>query len=60
MTYLLQHAARHPAFRRGVRGDRETLLKRPGYFGDAHIRALVEVTTERKLRLCRTRASSSS
>ena len=53
MTYLLQHAARHPAFRRGVRLDLETLLNRPGYFGDAHIRAFVEDTTERKLRLRR-------
>ena len=56
MTYLLQHATRHPALRlarRGARLDLETLLNRPGYFGDAHIRAFVEDTTERKLRLRR-------
>jgi hypothetical protein len=56
MTYLLRHATRHPALRlmrRGVRLDLQTLLNRPGYFAGAHIRAFVEDTSERTLRLGR-------
>ena len=55
MTYLLRHATRHPSLlpRRGARLDVETLLNRPGYFADAHIRAFVEDTTARKPRLRR-------
>jgi hypothetical protein len=45
MTYLLKHATR-----RHVRVDERTLLNRPGFYGDAHVRILVEDTTKRRWR----------
>ena len=49
MSYLLRHAPRPfgsvRTLRRGVRVDEQTLLNRPGYFGGAYIRVLVEDTS---------------
>jgi hypothetical protein len=45
VTYLLKHATR-----RSVRVDERTRLNRPGFYGDAYVRVLVEDTTNRKWR----------
>lgn len=52
MSYLIQHLPRASApvvpLRRGVRVDTNTLLNRPGYYGDAHVRVFVEDTSGRR------------
>jgi hypothetical protein len=45
MTYLLKHLTRH-----SVRVDERKRLNRPGFYGGAYIRVLVEDTTKRKWR----------
>ena len=49
MSYLLRHAPRPfgsvRTLPRGVRVDEQTLLNRPGYFGGAYVRVLVEDTS---------------
>jgi hypothetical protein len=45
VPYLLKHATR-----RSVRVDERTRLNRPGFYGDAYVRVLVEDTTNRKWR----------
>jgi hypothetical protein len=53
VSYLTQYAPRRPASvsRRawGPRVDERTLLNRPGFQGDAHVRVFVEDTSNRRL-----------
>ncbi len=54
MSYLVQYLPRACApvvtLRPGARVDERTLLNRPGYYGEAYVRVLVEDTSARKLR----------
>jgi hypothetical protein len=54
MSYLLQYARRpSPPVRRrrgAVRVDEYTRLNRPGFYGDAFVRVLVEDTSARRVR----------
>jgi hypothetical protein len=52
MSYLLEFAGRRRgrtlSLCRRARVDERTRLNRPGYFGDAYVRVLVEDTTDRQ------------
>lgn len=54
MSYLLQHAARHPGSTRvaspGARVDERTPLNLPEFDGGASVRVFVEDTSTRRLR----------
>jgi hypothetical protein len=53
MLYLAHYLPRARAPVRPLRGARveiETLLNRPGYHGDAYVRAFVEDTSQRRVR----------
>ena len=51
MTYLAQHVLRRPASARpGARVDERIVLNLPEFDGGAHVRALVEDTSARRVR----------
>jgi hypothetical protein len=57
MSYLTVHALRRPASgrlaRRRARVDERVILNQPDFDGGAHVRVLVEDTSQRRLRLRR-------